>query len=528
MMKNYDTHIIALVGLPSSGKSTLVNSLAKKRILQTGLARTTLKPTLIGETNVLNAENFIKIKLVSDDDIEYQILDLPGIADAEDIAKVGSTSFDEIAQAWITKCDLILWCSSADSAFLTKHEKTEFDKYKNLLDKLGKETCTVYDIAIVLTKSDIKNTSDVIQIDSDNDDSDDVDEIINSEEETGLKDSIARVENMFRDTKIPILHYNAHGRVLHGKKQSVELKKLVNKINPGASTANIDWNLAQFFGNGIWYDKQIEMHKKSITEWFASYINYCNITHFVIVPSCTVCKTVTFYDNIKCDKCFGIEYYFKFFAHIFDKIMNDPLLLNWFFDFLTKKISLYVDERKIVTILSFIAIHCNTKKIDDNIIINFWKIILGTNKNLDSFYHYIIPVLFEDIRFPEIRVWKYIVSVYGDEKNYIQYPAIDWKNKCMVNNKIYQPLKYKGTFKERKTIQITYDTYYQSLKFAKIDEEFCKNPTLCADIEFIKKVKELRKKLYPEMDDKTDIQGIFTLVINDILPSLFFPISTQK
>ena len=204
-------HVIALIGLPSSGKSTLINSLAKKRVLQTGLARTTLEPTLIGETNVLQTKNFIKIKLVSDDGIEYQILDLPGIADAEDVDKKTGNTFDDIAEAYITKCNLILWCSSADTAFLTKHEKTEFDKYKNFLHKISKETCTFYNIAIVLTKSDIKNTCDAVQLDSDNEENLNIEEIINSDEETGLKDSIIRVEKIFDGTNIPILYFNAHG-----------------------------------------------------------------------------------------------------------------------------------------------------------------------------------------------------------------------------------------------------------------------------------------------------------------------------
>ena len=35
--------------------------------------------------------------------------------------------FDEITYAWITNCDIIYWVTDASSAFITRHEKEEFD-----------------------------------------------------------------------------------------------------------------------------------------------------------------------------------------------------------------------------------------------------------------------------------------------------------------------------------------------------------------------------------------------------------------
>ena len=65
---------ICLVGLPSSGKSSIINSLCFKRLCQTGISRTTTTAT-----------TFEGLK--SDDDIEFNICDLPGIADIDDVDK---------------------------------------------------------------------------------------------------------------------------------------------------------------------------------------------------------------------------------------------------------------------------------------------------------------------------------------------------------------------------------------------------------------------------------------------------------
>jgi len=60
-MEKENTKItIGLVGLPSAGKSSIINSLVGKRIAQSGVSRTTLEPKLY--------EN-----LVSDDNIKFNI-----------------------------------------------------------------------------------------------------------------------------------------------------------------------------------------------------------------------------------------------------------------------------------------------------------------------------------------------------------------------------------------------------------------------------------------------------------------------
>ena len=83
---------IALVGLPSAGKSSIINSLIGKRMAQSGVSRTT--------TEVKLYDN-----LISDDDIKYKIYDLPGIADIED----KDNNFDTLIFDTIRKCNMVIW-----------------------------------------------------------------------------------------------------------------------------------------------------------------------------------------------------------------------------------------------------------------------------------------------------------------------------------------------------------------------------------------------------------------------------------
>jgi ribosome biogenesis GTPase A len=51
--------VVGFVGLPSSGKSTMIDSLAGKRVLQSGRSRTTTSPTIVG-TNEKQIASFLR------------------------------------------------------------------------------------------------------------------------------------------------------------------------------------------------------------------------------------------------------------------------------------------------------------------------------------------------------------------------------------------------------------------------------------------------------------------------------------
>ena len=76
---------LGFAGLPSAGKSTMVNALAGKRVLESGICRTTTEACLVGATNRIGAaQKWVRTKLESDDGVEFCALDLPGICDSED------------------------------------------------------------------------------------------------------------------------------------------------------------------------------------------------------------------------------------------------------------------------------------------------------------------------------------------------------------------------------------------------------------------------------------------------------------
>ena len=72
-MEPTTNYIVAFCGLPSSGKSTLINSLIGERLLQSGVCRTTTVPNEL--TNEIIAD---------DDNNKFIAIDLPGICDSEE------------------------------------------------------------------------------------------------------------------------------------------------------------------------------------------------------------------------------------------------------------------------------------------------------------------------------------------------------------------------------------------------------------------------------------------------------------
>lgn len=226
-----EENIIGIIGLPSAGKTTLVNSIIGKRILHTGVCRTTTNVHLIGHSNVFEfpPERYHKHTIKDDDGNKFMFLDLPGISDAENKGK--EQNFDELTKAWITRCNIILWITDISTAFLTTHEKQEFDKINSMLQKLTRETGTLYQVAIVLSKYNfdekeqiIKKSTNVTIKTSD----ETSDEISDENEDTTIADCYKRVEKLFANTNIPLIRFNAFGRIKYGDKIGVQLKKLVD------------------------------------------------------------------------------------------------------------------------------------------------------------------------------------------------------------------------------------------------------------------------------------------------------------
>jgi GTPase SAR1 family protein len=222
--------VVAFIGLPSAGKSTLLNSLIGKRKYQSGVNRTTIKP---------NQHDDI---IYDDDENGFIGMDLPGICDSEDNKE---SDFNEITDAYIKNADLIYWVTDSNHAFITSHEVDEFNRIRKNLIKHGEETLTYYQFGIILTKCasliDMNNEEKFIkevqyedgEITSD------------TEEDTTVSDVVKRVKSQYPDIHTTI--FNAHGRCIHHKNSSEHLKNYVEKKFPTTNnnTAfSISWALS--------------------------------------------------------------------------------------------------------------------------------------------------------------------------------------------------------------------------------------------------------------------------------------------
>ena len=94
--------IVSFVGLPSSGKSSVINSLVFKRLLQSGVCRTITEFKLIDED------------VFDDKNNKFKVYDLPGICDSEE---KDDNNFSELTYAHITNSNLIIWTSDVKKHF---------------------------------------------------------------------------------------------------------------------------------------------------------------------------------------------------------------------------------------------------------------------------------------------------------------------------------------------------------------------------------------------------------------------------
>lgn len=139
---------VGFAGLPSAGKSTMINALVGKRVLESGVCRTTTEVCVVGAKRIqgINAK-FVQADMRSDDGVEFCALDLPGVCDAED----ETGSFDSVTLELIAKCDVVVWVADARTAFLTNHEVAAFGRVRMELQGLSDEGA-LCQLVVVLSK----------------------------------------------------------------------------------------------------------------------------------------------------------------------------------------------------------------------------------------------------------------------------------------------------------------------------------------------------------------------------------------
>ena len=190
---------VGFAGLPSSGKSTMVNALAGKRVLESGVCRTTTEVCLVGSRNTVGAPKWSASALRSDDGVEFCALDLPGMCDAEDTGG----SFDEVTHEWASKCDVVVWVTDARTAFLTTHEARAYAALRRAIQEKADEDGTLYQFAIVLAKYDEPALIAPIEYLPG--------EIRTGTEDTTIDGHLERVERAFPGTRV--VKFNAFARI---------------------------------------------------------------------------------------------------------------------------------------------------------------------------------------------------------------------------------------------------------------------------------------------------------------------------
>lgn len=220
------TFTVAFVGLPSSGKSSIINSLLNKRILESGVCRTT------------TTQNELSDIITDDDGNKFCVIDLPGICDSEE----NDTKFTDMTQAYITKANLIFWVSDVNKAFITTHEVNEYNKLKKYLNTFTNDNGTLYDISIIISKCNFDSSDKKLKKKSRiNEDG----EIDDEHEDTNLCNMVDKVKEKFPNENIML--FNAYGRISHNKKASSVFKQFVNKMYGNLSDCNTRFSISNFY-----------------------------------------------------------------------------------------------------------------------------------------------------------------------------------------------------------------------------------------------------------------------------------------
>lgn len=245
---------LACAGLPSAGKSTMINALAGARFLETGVCRTTSEPCVLSATRPDDVAGDWKCaEITSDDGVALCVVDLPGVADAENTGT--ESNFTEMTLKWAAECDVVVWVTDVRTCFLTTHEKLEYEKLKATMRDVAQREGRLFQFCVVLTKCDVEVTKTCPagppaspasaqrargpqgpqgpQVKKG--------EIISEHEETTVYDCILRAKRMFPDDRM--IPFNAFGRILTRNDASETLKALASRLAPGAGKHNIQLDM---------------------------------------------------------------------------------------------------------------------------------------------------------------------------------------------------------------------------------------------------------------------------------------------
>ena len=234
---------VAFAGLPSAGKSTMINALAGARFLETGVCRTTRAPCVLvaedpGKQDIGMKCDWKRANMRSDDGISLCVVDLPGICDSENTGT--ESNFTDLTMQWAAHCDVVVWVTDVRTCFLTSHEKLEYEKLKDSLERVAVTTGRLFQFCVVLAKCDVdivvangancaKGAKRVV-----------AGEIVSPHEDTTVADCVDRAKRLFPGELI--VAFNAFGRII-ARESSDALRALAAQLAPNSRNVNTEFNM---------------------------------------------------------------------------------------------------------------------------------------------------------------------------------------------------------------------------------------------------------------------------------------------
>ena len=284
---------IALIGQTSVGKSSVAISCIGKRVAHTGLCPTTVVPTYYSMENIM-----------SDDGIQINIIDFPGIASIDDTNSIDSNNINYLDMITYLKdqnkhIDLVIWVTDITKAFLTKHELIEYNKLKETINKYMLETGNGIQLIVMASKMEFDISmgllfdNKIIDVGADglidklNDKLNDKElQEIYGQEKTSHYDMY---KNMTKVIKEDIICYNAHGRSYHNINSSTNLKEFVSKFKP--NNVNIEFNMKKY------YDGVEKTNGNAALSYIINELNMISTNHIIKIDE--LCNKISnIYESI--------------------------------------------------------------------------------------------------------------------------------------------------------------------------------------------------------------------------------------